>query len=152
MAEWRAASGDGAGVREVARATTSQASPSVWAFRVLSRLLIACVLTSIPVHLALLVSDSAVYRGWVYLQLALLTASAWLLWRSRTLDGRAVIALPLTTIPAIHINATYLNYGNGPQAWALPLALGLCYVALYAVARAVTTRRSGASTAGGDHR
>ncbi len=139
-------------MREVTRAATSHASPGVLAFRLLSRLLAACVLTSIPVHLALLVSDSAVYRGWVYLQLALLTASAWLLWRSRRLDGRAVIALPLTTIPAIHINAAYLNYGNGPQAWALPLALGLCYVALYAVARAGKTRRSGASPAGGDHR
>lgn len=139
-------------MREVTRAATSHASPGAWAFRLLSRLLAACVVTSIPVHLALLVSDSAMYRGWVCLQLALLTTSAWLLWRSSKLDGRAVIALPLTTIPAIHINAAYLNYGNGPQAWALPLALGLCYVALYAVARAEKTRRSGASPAGGDHR
>lgn len=129
------------------RADTSRAPAGARVFRVLSRLLVACVLTSIPVHLALLVSDSATYRGWVYLQMALLTASAWLLWRARTLDGRAVLALPLTTIPAIHINATHLNYGNGPQVWTLPLALGLCYVVLYVVARAGTTRQSGASAA-----
>ncbi|MBD9468763.1 hypothetical protein IB230_06860 [Pseudoxanthomonas sp. PXM01] len=134
-------------MRDAAQAGTSQVPASVRAFRVLSRLLVACVLTSIPMHLALLMSDSAMYRGWVYLQMALLTASAWLLWRARKLDGRAVIALPLTTIPAIHINATYLNYGNGPLAWSLPLALGLCYVALYVTARAGTTRQPGASAA-----
>jgi uncharacterized membrane protein len=120
-------------MRDAARAGTSQA-PGVRVFRVLSRLLVACVLMSIPVHLALFMSDSAAYRGWVYLQMALLTSSAWLLWRARTLDGRAVLALPLTTIPAIHINATYLNYGNGPQAWLLPLGLGLLYFTLYAAA------------------
>lgn len=130
-----------------AQAGKSQAPAGVRAFRVLSRLLAACVLTSIPVHLALLMSDSALYRGWVYLQMALLTTSAWLLWRARTLDGRAVVALPLTTIPAIHINATYLNYGNGALAWTLPFALGLCYVALYVVARAGTTQPPGASAA-----
>jgi hypothetical protein len=104
------------------------------AFRALTTLLLASVLLALLLHLPLLGSDSPTYRGWVYAQMLLLGAAAWLLWHLRKLRLSALFGLVLVSAPLVYINATFINYGNGALVWEAPTTFLLVYCGIAAIA------------------
>jgi len=82
------------------------------AFIVLTNVLLAGLLLSSLLHLALLVSDSSEYRQWVWIQIVLQLAGAWALWHVRQYRSVALIAFVVLSVPFTFINAVYTNYGH----------------------------------------
>ncbi|UZJ43824.1 hypothetical protein OOT55_14325 [Marinimicrobium sp. C6131] len=73
-------------------------------------------------------SDSADYRTWVYIQMALLLLAAAAAWQVLKLNVYGLVLLGALWVSITYINSTYLNYGNGPLIWIVPLAALLLYV------------------------
>ena len=103
-------------------------------FQAVTTLFAAALVTSALLHVVLLVSDSGDYRRWVYLQVVLQLVGAWLLWHVRRFKLGALIAFAMLSALGIYINAVYLNYGNGPILWLLPLLFWCLYGGLAVVA------------------
>ena len=82
------------------------------AFKVFSYGAIACLGISAILHLALLMSDSEAYRAWVYLQIGLHFAGAFLLFFTARFKKVALFSLFTLSIVFTFINAKYLNYGH----------------------------------------
>ncbi|MES2668972.1 MAG: hypothetical protein V4673_00925 [Pseudomonadota bacterium] len=111
-------------------------------FRAFTALLIACLLVSALLHIVLLMSDSPEYRTWVYIQISLHVLGAWLLWHARKFRLIALLGFAVLSLPLVYINATYLNYGNGPNLWLAPLLFWCAYGSLAAFAWRGSTSRS----------
>jgi hypothetical protein len=104
-------------------------------FRAFTTFLIACLLLSAVLHIALLASDSPEYRAWVYIQMFLQFLGAWLLWHARKFRLLALLGFAVLSLPLVYINATYLNYGNGPNLWLVPLLFWCVYGGLAVFAK-----------------
>lgn len=104
-------------------------------FRAVTMLLAIVLVISAVLHLALLASDSPEYRHWVQVQLALHLVGAWLLWHVRKFRFAALVGFAVVSLPAVYINALYLNYGNGPVLWLVPLLFWCLYGCLAFLAR-----------------
>jgi hypothetical protein len=85
-------------------------------FRALTTLLLACVLTSLPLNVVLLASDSSAYRGWVYVQMSLLGIAALFLWHIRKFERIAWAGGDLCP--------TCLHQCHLPQLWQRANRLG----------------------------
>lgn len=96
-------------------------------FRALTTVLMACVLLSLPLRGLLLASDSPTYRGWIYVQMALLVIATGLLWQLRRFRLEALFGLAVVSFPITCINALCLNYGNGPAVWIAPVVFWCIY-------------------------
>lgn len=104
-------------------------------FRAVTTLLATVLVISAVLHLALLASDSAEYRHWVQVQLVLHLLGVWLLWHVRKFRFCALLGLAVVSVPAVYVNARYLNYGNGPVLWLVPLLFWFIYGRLAFLAR-----------------
>jgi len=101
----------------------------------LCRLFIAVLFAAIPLHFILLASDSETYRGWVYVQMCVLSLAEISLWLSLRPNWFAACVFSVLIIPAAYINAVYLNYGNGPVVWLAPTIFLLGFLAITINAR-----------------
>ena len=99
-------------------------------FKALTVVLCAALVAVSMLHLVLLLSDSADYRRWVYIQMALLLCGAWLLWHISRLRPAALAAFEALTVPVIYVNATHINYGHALSRWLIPLVLTCIYCAI----------------------
>lgn len=104
-------------------------------FRTVTALLATLLVISAVLHLALFASDSAEYRRWVQVQLILHVVGVWLLWHARKFRFGALLGFAVVSVPAVYINARYLNYGNGPALWLVPLVFWIAYGRLAFLAR-----------------
>ena len=104
-------------------------------FQAVTTLLAVALVISALLHVVLLASDSADYRRWVYLQMALQLVGTWLLWYVRKFKLGALIAFAVLSAFGIYINAAHLNYGNGPILWVAPLLFWCLYGSLAVFAR-----------------
>lgn len=109
-------------------------------FRVVTTLLIIGLVVSAALHLVLLMSDSAEYRRWVYIQIALHSLCVWVLWYVRRFNPFALAALVLLGALGVYINGEYLNYGNGAVLWILPLIFFTAYLTIAFVAKSAFTQ------------
>lgn len=104
-------------------------------FRAVTAFLAVALVISALLHVVLLASDSADYRLWVYLQIALQLVGAVLLWYVRTFKLGALLTFAVISALGIYVNALHLNYGNGPLLWLVPFLLLCLYVSWAVVAR-----------------
>ena len=105
-------------------------------FRAATYLLAVALVISALLHLALLASDSAEYRRWVGVQIAIqLVAAGLLVWQVRAFKLGALFVVATLLLLGIYINAIHLNYGNGPVLWLAPLIILGGYGYLASVAR-----------------
>lgn len=96
-------------------------------FRAATTILVIALVVSAILHIALLASDSAVYRRWVHVQIVLHLVGVWLLWHIRKFRFSALVGLAVVSVPAVYINAVYVNYGNGLALWLVPLLFWCFY-------------------------
>lgn len=102
------------------------------AFRALTSLLIVSALAALVLHFPLLASDSATYRGWVYLQMLSLGAVAALLWHVRKMRVGALFGFLFVSASLVYVNATFINYGKGAIIWFAPIIFVVAYSAVAA--------------------
>ena len=104
-------------------------------FRAVTSILAFGLFVSAVMHTVLLMSDSEQYRNWVVIQMALQLAGVGLLLLVRQFKFWALVIFAVLSVPGIYINAVYVNYGNGPATWVVPLLFWCVYGWLAVVAR-----------------
>jgi hypothetical protein len=98
-----------------------------FSFKIITKIAIAALVISTPLHVLLITSDNWEYRNWVIVQIALQLIGAGLLVRAHNYKTLALIIVLALSVPFAYINARFINYNNS----AVHLILFIAFWAIY---------------------